>query len=241
VGDKEVDRRASNLNRRDFLWWLGLLGAGTVVGSGMGCHGLLEKPKETAERRNEHPGMEYRILGKTGLAASVISLGNAGLWAEVLSAAIDKGINLWQCCIGYKADFDNAARIIRNTEKRKKLFIISGVHKKEGWTHEKHLKALKTDMIEFCGYRLDGLFGKVRGINDELRNEAEKGKKAGKFRFVCIITHERIAETISAAARSGFVDAVMFSYGPSIRAPIDKVLPQARSSELVLYQFLFDE
>jgi hypothetical protein len=73
---------------------------------------------------------------------------------------------------------------------------------------DKGLKRLCTDYVDAFFAHGISEFGQIAG----LRDWAEQMKKAGKIKFVGFSTHSNMEECLLAAAKSGWIDSIMFTY-----------------------------
>ncbi|MDR3174368.1 MAG: aldo/keto reductase, partial [Treponema sp.] len=112
--------------------------------------------------------MEYRKIGKTGIAASVIGLGCEGLARggpeeveRIIAAAMDAGVNILDCFLPGKEARGNIGRALRG---RRKDMLIQGhigstdIHEQNDVSRdlktckkyfESYLADMDTDYIDF--------------------------------------------------------------------------------------------
>jgi predicted aldo/keto reductase-like oxidoreductase len=176
--------------------------------------------------------MEYRKLGKTGMEASVIGLGSEGIAGvsaseadRLIGYALDKGVNIMDCCMPGLEVQNNINRALRG--RRDKMIIQGhigssatdgqydvsrdvGVCKKN---FENLLKGLGTDYIDFGMFFFvdtdkdfslcfeDGLLRYVLGL-----------KESGAIRAIGASCHN--SEIARRIVETGIVDLVMFSVNP---------------------------
>ncbi|WP_010255823.1 aldo/keto reductase [Treponema primitia] len=176
--------------------------------------------------------MEYRTIGRTGIKASVIGLGSEGIarisaeeTEQVIGFAIDRGINILDCCMPGLEVQNHINRALRG--KREKVLIQGhlgssatdgqydvnrdiGVCKKN---FEALLKGLGTDYIDF------GMFFFVDTdkdfslcFEDELLRYVLDLKEKGVIRAIGASCHN--SEIASRIAGTGIVDLIMFSVNP---------------------------
>jgi predicted aldo/keto reductase-like oxidoreductase len=176
--------------------------------------------------------MEYRLIGKTGIKASVIGLGSEGIarisereTERVISFAIDQGINIMDCCMPALEVQEHINRALRG--RREKMLIQGhiGSIATDGQydvsrelavcrkNFENLLSGLGTDYIDF------GMFFFVDTQRDfslifegELLRYAEDMKKRGTIRAIGASCHN--SEIASRIAATGIVDLIMFSVNP---------------------------
>ncbi len=176
--------------------------------------------------------MEYRILGRTGIEVSAISLGCEGFMhktAEEVKAdfdyAIAHGVNFIDI---YSSNPDLRSRIGEALEGRRENFIIQG-HLCSTWEDEQYLRTrdpqktltafddlltrLRTDyvdigMIHYVDAEQD--FHDV--FNGEIIRIAQRLKAEGKIRFIGMSSHNPIVARM--AVETGLVDVILFSINP---------------------------
>ena len=199
--------------RRGFIKTLGLGGiaatAATVTGTGAG----------QAEDGGKASSVPRRKLGKTGLEVSILSLG--GMFDTInnqllLKQAFNWGVSYWDTAQAYGNGLseEGFGRFFsRNPDARKEIFLVtkSGVGAPGAMTEglEKSLKRLHTDYVDlFFAHGMDSL-GQIR---DGAREWASQMKKAGKIKLFGFSTHTNMEDCLSAAAKSDWIDVIMFSY-----------------------------
>jgi predicted aldo/keto reductase-like oxidoreductase len=198
--------------------------------------------------------MEYRPIGKTGIKASVIGLGSEGIarvsaeeTERVIGFALDKGINIMDCCMPGLEVQNHINRALRG--KRDKMLIQGhiGSSASDGQydvsrdikvckrNFEELLKGLGTDYIDF------GMFFFVDTdkdfslcFEDELLRYVLDLKEAGTIRSIGASCHN--SEIAGRIAETGIVDLIMFSVNPvfdmtPVNAGIYELLDDAKLKE----------
>src|SRR5947209_1330966 len=92
------------VSRRDFLRRTGASAVGAVAGGLSAAVGLAAVTSAPAESAVSVGGLRLRRLGRTGLVVSEVALGGGSLnegRLDLLRAALDAGINLWDTAPGY--------------------------------------------------------------------------------------------------------------------------------------------
>jgi uncharacterized protein len=207
------------LTRRGFIKAVGLGGfaatAATVTGTGAG----------RAEDGTKASSVPRRKLGKTGIEVSILSLG--GMFDTInnqllLKQALNWGVSYWDTAQAYGNGLseEGFGRFFsRNPDARKEIFLVtkSGVSAPEAMTErlDKSLKRLHTEYVDlFFAHGMDS-FGQM---GDGVREWASQMKKAGKIKLFGFSTHSNMEDCLSAAAKSDWIDAIMFSYNFRIMA-----------------------
>jgi predicted aldo/keto reductase-like oxidoreductase len=176
--------------------------------------------------------MEYRQIGKTGIEASVIGLGSEGIARvsaeetdRVIGFAIDRGINIMDCCMPGLEVQNHINRALRG--RREKMFIQGhigssatdgqydvsrdiGICRKN---FETLLKGLGTDYIDFgLFFFVDTAADFSLCFQDELLRYVLGLKERGVVRAIGASCHN--SEIAGRIADTGIVDLIMFSVNP---------------------------
>ena len=204
----------SGFSRRDFVKTVGIAGL-AVAGTGVtGAFAAPEQPASPAKTG----AMPRRALGKTGVEVSILNLG--GMFDTInnqllLKQALNWGINFWDTAESYGNGLSEEGYgrfFAKNPEARKEIFLTTKLVPKEGNFNtrlEQALKRLQTNYVDL--FYVHGIKG-VDEIPPETKSWAAEMKKAGKIKFVGFSTHSNMADLLSAAAKMGWIDAVMFTY-----------------------------
>ncbi len=221
-----MNNNYNNINRRIFLKSVGAAGLGSVLASGK-VKGNPNEPNAPAKNQEpQFPQVPRRKLGKTGVDVPCLSLGTNRLDNQIiLRSALKWGINYWDTAnsyVGGESELSIGKYLSKNPDARKKLFIVS---KASGaWKArtpeavvaevqkrlETSLKRMNTSYIDMY-YGVHGLSDPAQ-LTDELKQWVAKTKKRGLVRFFGFSTHKNMGQNLSAAAKLGWIDAVMASY-----------------------------
>ncbi len=181
------------------------------------------------------PVLPTRVLGKTGVAVTLLNQGTVGQPAaldRLLRTAYREGVRYFDTAEGYK----NSEKVIgdwleASPEVRKTIFLATKSHVRTPGDMLAKLDArlanLKTnyvDLLFFHGLDTGQVdWPKSKGLKDAI----EAVKKTGKVKFVGFSTHDaKIAEQIQNAAEGGFVDVIMLKFNPWLdkESPLNKAL-----------------
>lgn len=198
----------------------------SVLASGKVQGGPNEPNAPAKSQELKFPKVPRRKLGKTGVDVPCLSLGCNRLDNQIiLRSALKWGINYWDTAnsyVGGESELNIGKFLSKSPELRKDLFIVS---KASGaWKAstpqdvvaevqkrlETSFKRMNTSYIDMY-YGVHGLSDPAQ-LTDELKQWVIKAKKRGVIRFFGFSTHTNMAQNLSAAAKLGWIDAVMASY-----------------------------
>jgi len=208
-------KKREGLTRRDFIKTVGMAG---IASTGLNM-AKAEAAAKLAEA--EQPSLPRRKLGKTGVEVSVLALG--GMFDTInnqllLRQARTWGLNFWDTAEGYGNGLSEEGYgrfLTRNPDARKDLFLATKVHAGELGAMtaavDKCLKRLSTDYVDLLH---------LHGVNDfseiaepkPFKEWASRMKKSGKIKFFGFSTHTNMENCLLDAAKSDWIDVVMFSY-----------------------------
>lgn len=177
--------------------------------------------------------MEYRYVGNTGIEASVIGLGSEHLFdkprafvEEVISAAVDRGINIMDLFMPGESVRTNIGHALRG--RREKMSIqgaIGSVDLREQFDisrdleeckryFEDLLRFLQTDYIDFgMLFFMDTHEAIDAMIDNGIVEYAQRLKREGRVRAIGASTHN--PETARRLVEEGLVEMLMFSINPA--------------------------
>jgi predicted aldo/keto reductase-like oxidoreductase len=183
------------LNRREFI----KISAATTAALSLGTFPLYAKPKN---------GIPYRILGKTGLDISILSLGGHTIGVEELSekesvkimrTAIDEGINFfdnaWDYHDGRSEELMGKALL---DGYRQKVILMTKHHGRDPRVAQQHLEEslgrLKTDVIDVWQFHEIDEDWEIESIyTSGVLDYALKAKAEGKIKHIGFTGHYRPA------------------------------------------------
>ncbi|MHC4265163.1 MAG: aldo/keto reductase [Planctomycetota bacterium] len=220
------------IDRRQFIKTCAAAGLGSVYASSrLKAEG--EKSKEAAEEKETAlPQVPKRKLGKTGVQVPSLSLGsNASEDPILLRKALDWGVSYWDSsyvAAGGNSELGIGKFISQNPKLRKELFIVT--KESESKSAEDLEARLQTSLERLESEYIDLYIGvymmsNPEQLTDELKQWAENAKKRGKIRYLGLSTHRNMPACLNAAAKCGWIDAVMTAY--NFRIMQDKEMQQA--------------
>ncbi len=219
MGSKEIGRR------------LFIKGASSAV-LGLAVTPLCTTNLSFAEAQKAN-SLEYRILGKTGLKVTAVSMGVMNCSdPSVLHRAFDLGINFYDTAHSYMGgrNEEMVGKTFRG--KRDKVLIQTkfrvGTEKETRKSVETSLQRLQTDYV-------DVLLAHSLKKPDEVNNPAlieflQAMKKEGKARFTGFSTHTDMAPLLREAAKSSFHDVALTSYNFTHSNDLKEAVALARNS-----------
>jgi aryl-alcohol dehydrogenase-like predicted oxidoreductase len=178
--------------------------------------------------------MQYRILGRTGLKVSAISLG--GLFfgelakgrdsSKTIARAAELGINLIDTAIGYKGSEEDIGKSLTDLKLRNQFILCTKwwPYQKDGKTLlqdpvllrravEESLGRLRTDHLEILLFHSLTFAGDVVAVaSGPLMEEVHRLKSEGKLGFVGLSNpgdYDTEDARLTEAAQSGSFDVVM--------------------------------
>jgi predicted aldo/keto reductase-like oxidoreductase len=205
-----TDKRIS---RREFVYRSGAAAGGAILATG-----AVQAAAPAAARRDAIP---KRVLGKTGVEVSTMTLGtapcgfvkpaNPGLVAQCVNTAIDLGITAIDTAPAYDVAEEGVGLALGR--RRRQVFLSTKVLADDVPAAEKifahSLKVLKTDYVDLLYFHQTGDRNVAICRNpDGVFTWLVKQKKAGHVRFVGISIHNRPKKCIE-LLESGEVDVLL--------------------------------
>ena len=209
--------------RREFI--LTGTAAGTVL-TAAGC--TTRNISQTASAS----GIKYRPLGTTGYQVSEIGLGAMNTRdPELISAAIDAGINYIDTGHGYMNGANEEIIGTVMTSKRDRVFLTTkfraGADQIEGML-ETSLKRLRTDYVDCAMYH--GPTSREQMLDPEYIEVFGRIRDKGQARFVGFSTHSNMPEVLAGAVDSKFWQIAMVSYNFSSPQEMTDAIEKARKA-----------
>ena len=208
-------KKQNKIDRRNFLKAMGAAGLAPAFAGA--TNNEPNAPEKTQEPK--FPQVPKRKLGKTGVEVSCLSLGANRLDNQtILRAALRWGVNYWDTAnsyVGGNSEIEIGKFLSKNPDARKKLFIVTKASRARSVADVEErladsLKKMNTEYIDLY-YGVHGLRDPAQ-LTDELRKWVENAKKRKLIRFFGFSTHRNMAQCLTAAAKLGWIDALMTSY-----------------------------
>jgi predicted aldo/keto reductase-like oxidoreductase len=221
-----VKEKHNKINRRDFLKTIGAAGLGSVFVSARAKAGPNE-PNTAKRQELTYPQVPKRKLGKTGVEVPCLAMGGAVNLIEnqiMLRKAFEWGVNYWDTSDSYEggnSELGIGKYLSNNPQMRKELFIVTKAYgTKTTEDIELHLKEslrkMNTSYVDLYfimeRVRTDHGLSDPSQLDDGLKRWVEDAKKRKMIRFFGFSTHKNMAQCLTAAAKLGWIDAIMTSY-----------------------------
>lgn len=212
----------NKINRRDFLKKIGVAGLVPALASvTTGIASAQEKTDPNAAAETGELKFPQRMLGKTGVKVPVLSLGTMFNLLDnqiILRSTLKLGVNSWDTASSYgggNSELGIGKYLMDNSQARKNLFLAtkaSGANTAAQIEErlQTSLKRMSTDYIDLY-YAPHGA-SDPGDFTDELKQWVESAKKRKLIRFFGFTTHGNMADCLLAAAKLGWIDAIMTSY-----------------------------
>ncbi len=178
-------------------------------------------------------GLEYRILGKTGLKVTSVGFGcMITSDPSVITKAVDLGVNYFDTARSYQ--HGNNERMVGAAlgDRRRSVFVSSkseAEDKKSALAHlETSLQELRTDYLDIWYLHSKD---EPEALNPGLLDAVQTAKAQGKARFVGLSTHSP-ATMIPAAIKTGALDVVLITYNHTMGSRLDPVIEAAGQAGL---------
>ncbi|MFQ6041588.1 MAG: aldo/keto reductase [Candidatus Poribacteria bacterium] len=220
--DKKENKSEYSINRREFLKQSAgaLLGTAAFAVSNVDATEIT--PQADVERRNEHPDMRYRRLGKTNLMVSALGLGGAYHYGpnalsdqdainKTFDRALDLGINYFDT----SPDYGTEGHFAHLAKSRERCFIATKVNtmSAEGSRSEveNSLKVMNTDYLDVVQTHYKPTDDDWTGALEALE-ELNKLRDEGKIRFVGFTHHSYDALKRVLTKHVDLIDTILLLY-----------------------------
>jgi aryl-alcohol dehydrogenase-like predicted oxidoreductase len=186
-----------------------------------------------------------RPLGRTGVDVTIL---NQGTWRasgvdRLIRLSYAHGVRTFDTAALYRTERNFKRWFAEKPQVRKSIFLVS---KTLAWSPrrfvadlDKRLEAAGTDYLDLYFWHAMGDHGEAIDfpMSREFGQAIEAIKRSGKAKFVGFSTHnQRRADYIQAAAKGGFVDAIMLQYSPFLdrESPLNNAIDAAHKAGIGL-------
>jgi aryl-alcohol dehydrogenase-like predicted oxidoreductase len=219
-----MEEKHNKIDRRNFLKTMGAAGLGSILASTKATAGEIE-PEKT--QKPKLPQVPKRKLGKTGVDVPCLSMGGTVNLLEnqiMLRKAFEWGITYWDTSDSYEggnSELGIGKYLSNNPQMRKELFIATKAYgTKTIEDAEEHLqeslRKMNTRYIDLYFImersRTEHGLSDPSQLTDRLKRWVELKKKWKQIRFFGFSTHKNMAQCLAAAAKLGWIDAIMTAY-----------------------------
>ena len=222
-----METKHNKLNRRNFLKTIGAAGVGSILASANTKADNNDTNTPDQKPLPTLPQVPKRPLGKTGVQVPCLSMGGTVNLLEnqiMLRKSLEWGIALWDTSDSYEggnSELGIGKYLQDNPQARKDLFIVTKVYgAKTIEDVELHLQTslrkMNTSYVDLY-YIMDrsktehGLSDPAQ-LDDELKRWVDFTKRRKMIRFFGFSTHKNMPQCLSAAAKLGWIDALMTAY-----------------------------
>ena len=218
------DRDSTPMQRRQFLHTGAAATAAAATVASLTPEQALSQTTASQPKKApaSAPAMPKRMFGKTGVEVTILNAGTlrvAGFMDRLLRLSFSQGVRFFDTAKVYGTEPGFKKWFAEMPEVRKQIFLATKEPVRAIGDALKNidnrLQALGTDYIDLLYYHGLGR-GQVDWVKSrEMKAEIAAIKKTGKVRFVGFTTHDgSVADQLQAAAKGGFIDAIMLSYAP---------------------------
>jgi predicted aldo/keto reductase-like oxidoreductase len=214
--------RSKLITRRQLLRKTGAVGGGLVLAEAA-LAGFAQSAlalASDAEARALAQAMPRKVLGKTGRKIPILLQGGSMAWNTKwdpkLPESIKHGIDYFDCAWSYSGGTNELAigSFLQRTKMRDKIWITSKSNQHDPASVEQHLNEslgrLSTSHVDM--YFLHGLED-PRALDKALLGKLEQLKKQKKLTHFGFSCHSgNVAELLTLASQTPWIDAVMFRY-----------------------------
>ena len=210
-----MSSKTDKFSRRDFLKTAGAVG----IGSMLSPIGSITNAQESSNP-NETPikGVPTRPFGKTGVDVSILSLGGAFHYSNLLlmKQALNMGVTYCDTAPGYGGGQSEAGigkYFEKFPEDRKKVFLVTKADTfdppRMTKTLNQSLESMNTSFVDL--YFLHGI-SYPEQADKQIKAWADEAKTQGKIRFFGFSTHSNMEDCLLGAAKLGWIDGIMLTY-----------------------------
>jgi predicted aldo/keto reductase-like oxidoreductase len=210
-----MSNKTRKFSRRDFIKTAGAVGIGSMLGPIESITNAQESSNPSKSPLNVVP---TRPFGKTGVDVSILSLGGAFHYSNLLlmKQALNMGVTYWDTAPGYGGGQSEAGigkYFEKFPEDRKKVFLVTkaDIFDPPRMTRSlnQSLESMNTSLVDL--YFLHGV-SYPNEADKHIKAWADKAKTQGKIRFFGFSTHSNMEDCLAGAAKLGWIDGIMLTY-----------------------------
>ena len=221
-------------NRRDFLKNVAI--TGTTAGLSLTTDEFFPR-RIYSEETSEFNRITYRDLGSTGYKVTEIGFGAMNTRdAELITAAIDAGINYLDTAHGYMNGVNEEIIGTIMKTRRNKVFLTTKI----SWRNpqemskmiETSLRRLQTDYVDLL--LLHNVRSEEQVLNDDFMKIFEDARRKGQTRFVGFSTHAFPSNLLDATLKSNLWEAVLIAYNYMSPPEVSESIKKAREAGIAI-------
>jgi len=210
-----MSRKPGKLSRRDFIKTAGAIGVGSMLSP---IESLTHAQVSSDPNKSARNAVPTRPFGKTGVDVSILSLGGAFHYSNLLimKQALNMGVTYWDTAPGYgggQSEVGIGKYFEKFPEDRKKVFLVTKADTSDpAYMTEslnKSLDRMNTSFVDL--YFLHGIYNSDEA-DKKVKAWADDAKSQGKIRFFGFSTHSNMEECLEGAAKLGWIDGIMLTY-----------------------------
>jgi predicted aldo/keto reductase-like oxidoreductase len=210
-----MSRKPGKFTRRDFLKTAGAIGVGSMLSP---IESITNAQASSDPNKSPVNVVPTRPFGKTGVDVSILSLGGAFHYSNLLlmKQALNMGVTYWDTAPGYGGGQSEAGigkYFEKFPEDRKKVFLVTKADTSDPAymtkSLNKSLDRMNTSFVDL--YFLHGIYNSDEA-DKKVKAWADDAKSQGKIRFFGFSTHSNMEECLEGAVKLGWIDGIMFTY-----------------------------
>ncbi|MGD8663394.1 MAG: aldo/keto reductase [Desulfobacterales bacterium] len=210
-----MSNKKGTYTRRDFLKTAGAVGVGSMLSP---VESITNAQKSSNPNESPVNVVPTRPFGKTGVDVSILSLGGAFHYSNLLlmKQALDMGVTYWDTSPGYGGGQSEAGigkYFEKFPEDREKVFLVTkaDIFDPPSMTTSlnQSLERMNTSFADL--YFLHGI-SNPNEADKKIEAWAEKTKSQGKIRLFGFSTHSNMEDCLLGAAKLGWIDGIMLTY-----------------------------
>ncbi|MGD9326126.1 MAG: aldo/keto reductase [Desulfobacterales bacterium] len=210
-----MSNKKGTYTRRDFLKTAGAVGVGSMLSP---VESITNAQKSSNPNESPVNVVPTRPFGKTGIDVSILSLGGAFHYSNLLlmKQALDMGVTYWDTSPGYGGGQSEAGigkYFEKFPEDREKVFLVTkaDIFDPPSMTTSlnQSLERMNTSFADL--YFLHGI-SNPNEADKKIEAWAEKTKSQGKIRLFGFSTHSNMEDCLLGAAKLGWIDGIMLTY-----------------------------